>query len=850
MSRGFSPRVQRLLTFLAQEEGRKTGSEQLLPEHLLLALLKSADGLGYQALRHLRIDVLTLQLLLEQSIPVRIADRIAGEIPPSRRLRALLDSAALEARAMRLDYIGTEHVILAAIKEDQSVTWQFFRRSGVSLDEARSAVLDVLRRSLSSANDTGAAKAFFPFVFQTVQGGGRPKQGILQDFSKDITALARAGEIDPVVGRDREIRRVIQILSRRAKNNPVLIGDPGVGKTAIAEGLALRIASGAVPRNLLEKRLLTLDVAQIIAGTKYRGEFEERIKRIIKEITSERNVILFIDELHTIIGAGGAEGTMDASNMLKPALARGELQCIGATTLAEYRKYFERDAALERRFQIVHIDEPSEEETRKILYGIKKKYEDFHNVTYGDEVIEAITRFACRYITERYLPDKAIDILDEAGAMKKIDGEGRPAELEELEDAIFRLTEEKKLLVQTQNYERAAEVRDKVLLLRQKLDLFRNRWEKNAQAERKAVEVRDVCAVVETMTGIPASELDAEESRRLLDMEARLHREVVGQDEAVTAIAAAIRRSRAGVSSGKRPSGSFIFLGPTGVGKTQLAKTLARFLFGSEDTLIRIDMSDFMEKHNSSRLIGAPPGYIGYEEGGVLTEKVRRKPYSVVLLDEIEKAHPDVFNLLLQVLEEGELQDNLGHTVNFRNTVIIMTSNAGARKLAGEARLGFDTREDGAMSYEEIKAGATAEIKRILSPELLNRIDETVVFNALSRKQVAEILDLRLRELSDRLAEKHISITLAPQARAYLAENGYNPQFGARPMRRLIQKELEDPLAAMVLEGRLKSGGSVSVGCRGGKLRLTVGGPLPEAAEKVPAAEIPEPAAVGVPEGV
>ena len=831
MPKGLSPRVQRLLALFAQDEGRKTGSAELLPEHFLLGLVKNADGLGYQVLQRLRINVLTYQLVLEQSIPARSSVSVFGELPPSRRLRTLLDAAAIESRAMFHDYIGTEHTVLAAVKEEQSVTWQYFKKVGASAEEVRNAVFEISRTHVSSANNSGFSKSIFPFA--QAQGSGakgtqreqqsqRQKQSVLTEFSRDITSLARSGEVDPVVGREREIRRVIQILSRRTKNNPVLIGDPGVGKTAIAEGLALRIAAGNVPRNLAEKKLLTLDVAQIIAGTKYRGEFEERIKRIIKEITEQRNVILFIDELHTIIGAGGAEGSMDASNMLKPALARGELQCIGATTLAEYRKYFEKDAALERRFQIVHIDEPSEKETKEILIGIKKKYEDYHGVSYNEDVIETVVKFSRRYITGRFLPDKAIDILDEAGAMKKIENEERPAELEELEQSIAQLTEEKQLLAQNQNYERAAEVRDKVDLLRQKLERFKAHWEKNASSERKPVELRDVCRVVETITGIPASELDSKESKRLLDMEKTIHQEVIGQDEAIAALASSIRRTRAGVSSDKRPTGSFIFLGPTGVGKTQLAKTLTRFLFGSEDALIRIDMSDFMEKHNTSRLVGAPPGYIGYEDGGVLTERVRRKPYSVVLLDEIEKAHPDVFNLLLQVLEEGELQDSLGHAVNFRNTVIIMTSNAGVRQISSENRLGFDTRTDKAMSYNEIKSNATNELKKLMSPELLNRIDEVVVFHTLSREEVGAIVELRLNELFSRLKEKRLSLTFTKAAKNYIAENGYNPSMGARPMRRIIQKEIEDSLANMILDGKISAGSAVTVDYKNSEIKISV----------------------------
>ncbi|MDR3312512.1 MAG: ATP-dependent Clp protease ATP-binding subunit [Spirochaetaceae bacterium] len=830
MPKSLSPRAQRLIAILAQDEARKSGAEQLLPEHLLLALLKSAEGLGYQLFQRLKINVLNLQVVLERSIVTHtVADSdTLVDVPPSRRLNGILDAASEESQLLGQDYIGTEHLVLGMIREEQSVTNRFFRGANLRFDDLRRLAAEIAAKNPSSAaygadlfQDSSDGQLSGEGA-QTAPQSRRKRQGILAEFSRDLTELARAGTIDPVVGRDREIKRVLQILSRRTKNNPVLIGDPGVGKTAIAEGIALRIVSGAVPPNIAEKRLLTLDLALIIAGTKYRGEFEERIKRIIKEIAEEKNIILFIDELHTIIGAGSAEGTMDASNMLKPALARGELQCIGATTLAEYRKYFERDAALERRFQIVQVNEPSDEETKLILEGIKKKYENYHGVCYDSEVIDAIVRFARRYLSERYFPDKAIDILDEAGAMKRIEDDDRPPEIEAFEKQIAALNEEKQNAVQAQNFELAADLRDQANVTAQKLAAFRRRWLQHRAARQKPVTVADVCGVIETMTGIPAAQLGAADSGRLLHMETEIHKTVVGQNEAVAAIASSIRRSRAGVSAANRPTGSFVFLGPTGVGKTLLAKSLAAFLFGTENALIRIDMSDFMERHNTSRLTGAPPGYVGYEEGGLLTEKVRRKPYSVILFDEVEKAHPDVFNLLLQLLEEGQLADNLGHTVSFRNTVIIMTSNAGAREISADSRLGFSASTERVMPYGEIKKSAVAEFKKLVSPELLNRIDDIIVFSILSPEEVTAILDLRLAELAARLAEKNLRLSVKDEAKRYLAEHGYDPAMGARPMRRLIQQEIEDPLAGKLLEGAGKPDGTVVIGCKDGGLTVAV----------------------------
>ena len=832
--KSFSQRAQRLIVALAQDEGRKSGAAQLLPEHLMLALLKSADGLGYAILKILRVNVLTYQLELEKAVAGGTArPQDFSELPPSRRLLTLFESAEYEARSMRNNYIGTEHLLLAAIRENASVTARFFERAGIDFETAREAAFDARERVQTSAGSAfKAGDADFKRMMgqnggqerssydrQMAGGGSEQKQkggGFLKNYSRDITELALKGLADPVVGRKTEIDRVVQILSRRTKNNPLLIGEPGVGKTAIAEGLAERIASGNVPYNLMRKRLLCLDMTALIAGTKYRGEFEERMKRLMKEVREDKSVILFIDEIHTIIGAGGPEGALDASNILKPALSRGEIQIVGATTIREYRRYMEKDAALARRFQTVSVDEPSDGEAQKILEGLKPKYEEFHNVRYQDEVLPAIIKFSRRYLPDRFLPDKAIDIMDEAGACKKIAEGGRPGALDELERQIDALSEEKNLLVKSQNYEKAAEVRDKVVDLKARLEAFKEEWKSKNGAFVRSVGVNDICAVISQMTGIPAEQLSDDEKSRLLKMEAELHKSVIGQDEAIKAISSAVRRSRSGISSPKRPTGSFIFLGPTGVGKTQLAKSLAKFLFGTEDALIRMDMSDYMEKHNVSKMVGSPPGYVGFESGGQLTEQVRTRPYSVVLFDEIEKAHPEVFNLLLQILEEGEIVDSLGHKINFRNTIIIMTSNAGAREITQEGRVGFSSVSGGVIPYEEIKSNAMQSIKEFMRPELLNRIDDILVFDALGREDVSRILDLQIADLNSRLAENGISLSLKESARDYLIEKGYDPSMGARPMRRLIQKEIEDPLSLLALEGKVN--GEAYVDCADGSL--------------------------------
>jgi ATP-dependent Clp protease ATP-binding subunit ClpC len=816
MFKGLTQRAQRILAIFSQEEAKRFHSDQLLPEHIILAVVKEGEGVGCKSLRKLHIDPVELQLEIEKSIPRRHSGFILGDVPPSQRGKRMLEDSAEEAKRMGHEYIGTEHLLLAAAREPGSVTARFLLKYGVTAETLRDILLELHSQEeqkkplLQSGQAQGQKKK---------PQGSRRSTPTLDEFSRDLTDYAKENKLDPVIGRSREIQRVIQILARRTKNNPVLIGEPGVGKTAIVEGLAQLIHDGNCPEVLVDKRVVTLDIASLIAGTKYRGEFEERLKRVMKEIHNAGNVILFIDELHTIIGAGGAEGAIDASNMLKPALSRGEIQCIGATTLNEYKKYVERDAALERRFQSIIVTEPNTEETIDILKGVRSRYEDHHNVSYTDHALVEAAQLSHRYITERFLPDKAIDLIDEAGSHKRIHNSIRPKELAELEKQIQELTSEKINLVNTQNYEKAAAIRDNVRQLKANVEKLKTGWEQQLREERNIVNEYDIQEIISQITGIPLNRVAESESEKLLKIEEELHKTVVGQDSAIKAIASAIRRSRTGLSDLKRPLGSFIFLGPTGVGKTLLAKTLAEFLFGNEDALIRIDMSDFMEKHNVSRLVGAPPGYVGYEEGGLLTEKIRRRPYSVILLDEIEKAHPDVFNLLLQVLEEGELQDNLGHKVSFRNTVLIMTSNAGAREISREASLGFHT-EEGIMDYREIKASAMNELKRLFRPEFINRVDEIVVFHSLGKDQMEEILDIMLTEVRARLFEKNIFLEIDDSTKDYLVKKGFDVKYGARPLRRIILREIEDPLSLEILKGTCRSGTTMQITIEEGTLKL------------------------------
>jgi len=835
----FSPRSKKILGALAQDEARKYGSKQIYPEHVILAIMNLRDCLARFAIVSLLKDaeLITkfnneLKYLFESENSLPTLD----EIPKSRRFEVMLDLADIESTALHNDYIGTEHLLLAAMREEGGFVSSFFQRYNIKIMDVRFLVMDLQNKNLSSIQQFSAESALdsiFKSIFDSSHGifdsldeekeekkKTEEEQSFLTEYSRDLTKMAREKKSDPVVGRSKEIQRIIQILSRRTKNNPVLTGEPGVGKTAIIEGLAQHIVDGLVPNDLLNKRILSLDLAALVAGTKYRGEFEERMKKMLKELKENKDIILFIDELHTIIGAGGNEGTMDASNIMKPALSRGEIQIIGATTTKEYTKHIEKDLALERRFQIVKVEEPTDAETEEILNGIKKKYESYHRVIYEDNVIPSIVKLSRRYIPEKVLPDKAIDILDEAGAAKKIQEESRPSEFLEIEERIAELTEEKTNLVNHQDYENAALVRDKVIELRHQLENYSNRWMQTNGNQRKIVTCNDVEKIISNMTGIPVEQMTSSESQRILNMENELHNTVIGQENAVNIISGAVRRSRAGISSPKHPVGSFLFLGPTGVGKTQLAKALAKYLFGTEEALIRIDMSDYMEKHTASRLVGAPPGYIGYQEGGVLTEKVRRNPYSVVLLDEIEKAHPDIFNLLLQVLEEGELSDNIGHTVNFRNTIIIMTSNAGARQITNEGRVGFGFNTVDVLPYEEIKSTAMNELKKLLSPELLNRIDDVIVFDALKKDEVSKILDIQIADLASRLNEKDLKIEITPKAKEYLIQNGYNPSMGARPMKRLLRKEVEDPLSTEILANYGKKYNFVRISCKNDKINV------------------------------
>ena len=843
MFKGLTQRAQKVLTILAQEEAKRFHSDQLLPEHIILALLKDGEGVAVKALQRARVNTAEMQAEIEKSLPKGKGGLILGDVPPSKRGQKILEDSAEEARNMGHEYIGTEHLLLAAVKEQGSIVARYLARSSLTAAALREAILQISGTGDYRQPQAAGAAATAGAKKKPVTSQKKPTP-TLDEFGRDLTAFAREGKLDPVIGREKEIQRVIQILARRTKNNPVLIGEPGVGKTAIVEGLAQKIVDATVPEVLVGKRVLTLDLASLVAGTKYRGEFEERLKRVMKEILGAGNVVLFIDELHTIIGAGGAEGAIDASNMLKPALSRGELQCIGATTLNEYKKHIEKDAALERRFQPITVKEPSVEETISILRGIKKNYEEHHRVRYTETALESAATLSRRYITERFLPDKAIDLVDEAGSRKRIRNSIRPRELADLEKEIERMNVEKTSLVNTQNYEKAAAVRDEVRKLKASLDEIRKKWESTITIEENVVDVEDIQQVISDMTGIPLARIVQSESEKLLHIEEELHRKVIGQDEAISVIASAIRRSRTGLSSARRPLGSFVFLGPTGVGKTLVAKTLAQFLFGDEEALVRIDMSDFMEKHNVSRLVGAPPGYIGYEEGGLLTEKIRRRPFSVILLDEIEKAHPDVFNMLLQVLEEGQLADNLGHAVSFRNAVLIMTSNLGAREINRDTSLGFQSEEGTGMNFKDIRNFVMNEVKRAFNPEFINRIDEIVVFHNLDRTHLASIFDLMVKEISDRLVDQKISIVVRKAAREYMIEKGFDEKFGARPLRRLLQKEVEDPLSLEILKGRFTAGDTIDIDLKAGKVtfhrrgrkRLAVpAGQTPEGAAMLPA---------------
>jgi len=800
----FTERAQKVMVY-SQEEAIRQNYNYIGTEHILLGILREGEGIAAQVLKNKGVNLDTVRQQVEALVGKgqQEVGQVVGYTP---RTKTILELSVEEARSLGQNYIGTEHLLLALIREGEGVAAQILAAMGLNFDSIRQEIIGLLD-SEGAKGKRGEASA---------KGSNTPN---LNQYGRDLTEMAREGKLDPIIGREKEIERVIQILSRRTKNNPALIGDPGVGKTAIAEGLAQKIIEGNIPEILKGKRVVTLDLSSMVAGSKYRGEFEERLKNVMNEIRESKNVILFLDEMHTIIGAGGAEGAIDASNILKPALARGEIQAIGATTLDEYRKHVEKDAALERRFQPVMVGEPTKEEALLILEGLRDKYEAHHKVKITDEAIKAAVELSDRYIADRFLPDKAIDLVDEAASKVRIKIFTAPPDLKKMEEELAALEKEKAEAISLQNYERAAELRDRLQHIRQKLEDGRKNWNDKASSKDSVVTEEDIASIVSGWTGIPVTKLAEEESERLLNLESILHQRVIGQEEAVLAVSKAIRRARVGLKDPKRPVGSFIFLGPTGVGKTELSKALAEALFGDENAVIRIDMSEYMEKHTVSKLIGSPPGYVGYEEGGQLTEKVRRKPYSVILLDEIEKAHPDVFNVLLQILDDGRLTDGKGRTVDFKNSVVIMTSNVGVSTIRKQAVLGFATssneRED---AYEKMKENVLEELKKTFRPEFLNRVDEIIVFHQLQEEHIRKIVDLMLTSLLVRIREMNINVEVTDKAREFLAEKGYDQTYGARPLRRAIQKMVEDQLSEEMLKGEIKPGSEVLVDIEDDKL--------------------------------
>jgi len=810
MNYNFTDRVRKVLA-MAREEAIRLQHDYVGTEHILLGLIREGEGVAAAVLSNLAVDLDQIHERVEESVRKGKATIALGELPYTSRAKKVLEFAMAEAREFNHSYVGTEHLLLGLLREEKGIAAQVLNSLGATLEEARAETLKVLGSDVGEDEGAEIGAAAAPGAATPGQKGEKKsKTPALDHFCRDLTELARQDKLDPTIGRASEIERVVEILCRRKKNNPVLIGEPGVGKTAIVEGLAQLIARGEVTEALSAHRVLALDMAAVIAGTKYRGQFEERLKAVMNEIQQNPTVILFIDELHTLVGAGAAEGAIDASNMLKPALARGELQCIGASTLNEYRKYIEKDGALERRFQPVIVDPPAVEEAVEILKGLRGHYEEHHRIVISDECLEQAARMSERYITDRFLPDKAIDVIDEAGARARIASQVPPPDVEELKQELAEIAEKKEGAIRDQDFERAAELRDSERDLLERIKARQEEWEEERRAHRPEITPDDIAFIVSRWTGIPVTRIAQAETERLVNMEDELHKRVVGQHDAIVAISRAIRRSRAGLKDPRRPIGSFIFSGPTGVGKTELARALAEFLFADRDALIRVDMSEYMEKFSVSRLIGAPPGYVGYEDSGTLTKAVRRRPYSVVLLDEIEKAHPDVFNLLLQVLDEGHLTDNYGRVIDFKNTVLIMTSNLGARDISKGGGVGFQFG-DPKTSYELMRGKVREEVERAFNPEFLNRVDDMIVFHALGREEIGQIVHILLKDVRSRLEEESMTLTLSDEAIDFLVQRGYDEKFGARPLKRAIQRYLEDPLSEKILIAELSEGDEIEV---------------------------------------
>lgn len=805
----FTDRARKVMQ-LANQEAQRFNHEYIGTEHILLGLVKEGSGVAANVLKNLDIDLRKIRLEVEKIVQSGPDMVTMGKLPQTPRAKKVIEYSIEEARNLNHNYVGTEHLLLGLLREQEGVAAQVLMNLGLKLEDVREEVLNLLGHNMDSGESGGGGG-------ERQASKSKSKTPALDSFGRDLTELARQGKLDPVIGRQNEIERVIQVLSRRTKNNPVLLGEAGVGKTAIVEGLAQLVVDSNVPELLRDRRIVVLDLAMMVAGTKYRGQFEERIKAVMNEVRRAKNTILFIDELHTLVGAGGAEGAIDASNVLKPALARGEIQCIGATTLDEYRKYIEKDAALARRFQEIIVNPPTRDETVEILRGLRDRYEAHHRVQIKDEALAAAVELSDRYISGRCLPDKAIDVIDESGARVRLKAMTRPPDLKEIDAQIEQLNQEKEAAVAEQDFEKAAHLRDQADKLKKKKDNITREWREKSKEIDGVVDEEVIAEVVSKMTGVPLKRLESDETARLLKMEEELHKQVVSQHEPICAIAKAVRKSRAGLKDPKRPIGSFIFAGPTGVGKTLLAKRLAHFMFGDENALVQIDMSEYMEKHNVSRLIGAPPGYIGYEEGGQLTEKIRRRPYSVVLLDEIEKAHPDVWNMLLQIMEEGRLTDNVGRTIDFKNTIIIMTTNIGAEQIVGKAQFNIFSKKDEETTYEKMKETLKQVMEGTFRPEFLNRVDDIIVFRSLNKEDMKKIIDIELAKVCKRLKEKGLTLVLSEEAKELLIEKGYNQEFGARPLRRAIEHLLEDPLSEELLRGAFAGKDTINVRTVGGE---------------------------------